>query len=257
MKARNKLRFMTFAAKQVISAFLAPLACRFEELNERGSEDFVSRAVVLTCQRMVPGIWEEICQRLSPIVKKRRAGSSDQDERGHGHRSPLSDGRWIAAHSISHDGAVVGDRMRHRLYLRPHWHVSHLGKHFGRHEQRIGHVVLDCFTPATCRDQLVEMRDIIPRHRGTTVVDNEWRLVDRQFLDLAWKQARCFQGKDRAGGMTKNEGGSTGLVDESLEIFDLALDRIRSRISTVAPATAVVGEDGKVRRKVSCKSRLG
>jgi len=40
---------MTFAAKQAISAFLAPFARRFEELNERGSEDFVSRAVVLTC----------------------------------------------------------------------------------------------------------------------------------------------------------------------------------------------------------------
>src|SRR6266567_2236050 len=208
----------------------------FEKLDERRSED--------------------VYQRLSPVVKKRMTGSSDHDERGHGNRSPLPECRWITAHGISHDGAVVGDRMRHRLYLRPHWRVSHLGNHFGRHEHRIGHEVLDCFTPATCRDQLVEMRYVILRHRRAAVVDNEWGLIDRQFLDLAVEQARCFQGQNRAGGMTENERGSTGLVDESFDIFDLALDRIGGRISTVAPATAVVGEDGKVRRKVSRKCCL-
>ena len=88
--------------------------------------------------------------------------------------------------------------MCHRLYLRPHGRVSHLGNHFGRDEHRIGHEVLDCFFPATCCDQLIEMRDVILRHRGATVVDNEWWLVDRQFLDPASEQARCFQRKNCA-----------------------------------------------------------
>src|SRR5260370_40851032 len=94
---------------------------------------------------------------------------------------------------------------------------------------------------------------VILRQRGATVVDNEWWLVDRQFFDLALEQARCFQGKNRAGGMTENERGSTGLVDESFDIFDLALDRVGGRISTVASATAVVGEEGAMRRQISRK----
>ena len=135
--------------------------------------------MVLTWKEAVPGIGEDVYQRLSPVVKKRRTRSSDYDERGHGDRSPLPECRGIAAHSISHDGAVVGDGMCHRLYLRPHGRVSHLGNHFGRDEHRIGHEVLDCFFPATCCDQLIEMRDVILRHRGATVVDNEWWLVYR------------------------------------------------------------------------------
>ena len=80
----------------------------FEEPHQGGSEDFVSRAVVLTWKAAVLGIGEDVYERLSPVVKKRRTRSSDHDERGHGDRSPLPECRGIAAHSISHDGAVVG-----------------------------------------------------------------------------------------------------------------------------------------------------
>src|SRR6266700_3196291 len=229
----------------------------FEKLDERRSEDFVSRTVVLTCQSTVLGMGEDVYQRLSPVVKKRMTGSSDHDERGHSDRSPLPECRWIASHGISHDGAVIRDRMRHSLYLRPHGRVSHLGNHFGRHEHRIGHEVLDCLAPATCRDQLVEMRYVILRYRGATVVDNEWWLVYRQFLDLAGEQARCFQGKNRAGGMTENERGSARLVDERFDIFDLPLNGIGCCVTTVASATPIVGEDGEMRRKVSRKCCLG
>ena len=38
---------------------------------------------------------------------------------------------------------------------------SHLGNHFGRNEYRIGHEVLDCFAPATFRNELIEMWDVI------------------------------------------------------------------------------------------------
>jgi hypothetical protein len=156
-----------------IGLYSETVVSAFEELDERGSEDFVSRAVVLTWKAAVLGIGEDVYQRLGPVVKKRMTRSSDHDERGHSDRSPLPDCRWIAAHGISHDGAIVGDRMRHSLYLRPHWRVSHLGNHFGRNEHRIGHEVLNCFAPATCRDQLVEMRHVILRHRRATVYSTQ------------------------------------------------------------------------------------
>src|SRR5881227_3573389 len=101
------------------------------------------------------------------------------------------------------------------------------------------------------------MRDVILRQRWATVVDNEWWLVDRQFLDLASEQTCCFQGKNRAGGMPENERGPARLVDESFDIFDLALDRIGWCVGTCASATPIVGKDGEVRRKVSRKSCLG
>src|SRR6266567_1417652 len=130
--ARVAPTFIFASSKQacgilLISRNINCLILAFEKLDERRSEDFVSRTVVLTCQSTVLGMGEDVYQRLSPVVKKRMTGSSDHDERGHGNRSPLPECRWITAHGISHDGAVVGDRMRHRLYLRPHWRVSHLG----------------------------------------------------------------------------------------------------------------------------------
>src|SRR5437016_6251604 len=86
-----------------------------EELFQHRGEHFVSRAVILTWKGAVLSIGEGVYKRLSPVMKKPMARSSDHDERGYGDRSPLPDARWIATHGISHDGAVVGDRMRHSL----------------------------------------------------------------------------------------------------------------------------------------------
>ena len=62
----------------------------FEELDEHRSEDFISRAVILTRQDTQLCIMEDVYECLSPVVKKRRTCSSDHDEGRYYYRSPLA-----------------------------------------------------------------------------------------------------------------------------------------------------------------------
>src|ERR1700694_52134 len=49
--------------------------------------------------------------------------------------------------------------------------------------------------------------------------------------------------------MTEHEGRSTGFLDERVDIFNFARDRIRCCVSAVASTPAVIGEHGEVRRE--------
>jgi hypothetical protein len=54
-----------------------------EELHQHGNQDFVCWAVVLTLKAAMLCIGEDICERLRPVVHKRRALSPVHHERRH------------------------------------------------------------------------------------------------------------------------------------------------------------------------------
>src|SRR5258708_15811389 len=87
------------------------------------------------------------------------------------------------------------------------------------------------------------------RYRGTTIVNDERRLVQCQVCDPRGEQAGCLQGQDSAGGMTKDEGRSASLGDQRVEVFDLTLDCVGWRVPPLAAATPVGGDYGEVWRK--------
>jgi hypothetical protein len=225
-----------------------------EELFQRRGEHVVSRAVVLTFQGATLRIRENGGKLLRPVAQKHMTFLTTQEhravhhERGDRDGSPLTEWQRVASLGISHDGDVVSERVRHFLEPRPHGRLPHLDNHFGR-RAHLGHEVLDRFAPATRRDQFHEVLRVILRGRRPTVVNDKRGLVHRQLRDFGGKQARGLKGQDRAGGMAKDERRSPSLADQGIEIFDLALDRVRRCVPTLAPATPVIGEYREVRRK--------
>lgn len=133
--------------------------------------------------------------------------------------------------------------MRQGLERRSYWGASHLSDGFGRRAHHFGHEELYGVTSATSRYQLVDVADINLRRLRTAVVDDEWRLVQRELLDLVGELGCGLEGKDRARGLALDKRRSTCFINTSLEIFDLALDRIWRRVFTVASAPAIVRND--------------
>src|SRR6266446_266506 len=174
-------------------------------------------------------------------------------EGGNRDSSPLPERRRGTSLSIFYDGHVVSQRVRHRLEPRPHGGLPHLGDRFGR-SAHLCHEVFDCLTPATRRNQVREVSRATLRYRGTTIVNDERRLVQRQFCDPGGEQAGCLQGQDSAGGMTKDEGRSASFADQRVEVFDLTLDCVGWRVPALAATTPVVGVDGEVWRKARRKA---
>jgi hypothetical protein len=99
-----------------------------EELLQHGSEDLRGYSMVLTFQGVVLRIGEDVGEGLRRTVHIRRARPTVNDERWH-----RDGGDPLGRHGgVSHDGAVVGQRVRHSLERRPEWRVSHLGNDFDR-----------------------------------------------------------------------------------------------------------------------------
>src|SRR5579871_820561 len=115
------------------------------------------------------------------------------------------------------------------------------------HEYRIAEEGFDGFAPAILRYKFAEMWDIILGYWRAAVVKNEGRLVQCQLCDFVGEQTRGLQGQHRAGGMPEYKRCATRLVDQRLDVFDLALDSIRRGVAAVAPASPIMDKHGEMR----------
>ena len=82
--------------KRTPSAFSAGAVSAFEERYQRGNEDVVGDAVVLTGKAAVLRIGEDVHERLRSMVHKRRARPTVHYERGDRDRGPSLDRQRVA-----------------------------------------------------------------------------------------------------------------------------------------------------------------
>src|SRR5213596_2239388 len=94
--------------KRTRSAFSTGPVSAFEDRYQRGNEDVVGDAVVLTGKAAMLRIGEDVHERLRPMMHKRRTRSTIHHERRYRDRGLLPDRQRVASHGVSHNGAVVG-----------------------------------------------------------------------------------------------------------------------------------------------------
>jgi hypothetical protein len=82
--------------KRTRSAFSAGPVSAFEERYQRGNEDVVSYAVVLTGKAAMLRIGEDAHERLRPMMHECRARSTIHHERRYRDRGPLPDRQRVA-----------------------------------------------------------------------------------------------------------------------------------------------------------------
>src|SRR4029453_1822074 len=93
------------------------------------------------------------------------------------------------------------------------------------------------------RDPLVERRDVVGR--GLPLLDAERRLVERQLADLDAPRRRLERERGSRGDAVP-ECRAAGLADESVEVLDIARDRVRERLAALVASATVVADDREV-----------
>jgi hypothetical protein len=101
-------------------------------------------------------------------------------------------------------------------------------------------------SPTAAGEQLVEVLHEVVRQRGARVVDDEWRFVEHELGD-ARARGGGFEREHGARRVAEHVRGAARLLDERLEVIDLAFDRVGRRVAAVAAPAAVVRRDGEVR----------
>src|SRR5206468_2479205 len=87
------------------------------------------------------------------------------------------------------------------------------------------------------------------RRRSRIAFGDEGWLPQRELRNPRGELASRLKGEGRTGGRAIQERRSTSFVDEGIDILDLALDRVRRRVPTVAATPTVVIEHGEVWRE--------
>lgn len=112
---------MTKSTKLMFLGFLVMLGARASAKKERfqsGDEHLISRAVILTFQGAALHIREDGGKLVCPMTHKRMPFLTPEEhcaihhERGDRNGSPLPERQRVAAHSVSHDRAIVSERVR-------------------------------------------------------------------------------------------------------------------------------------------------
>jgi hypothetical protein len=108
---------------------------------------------------------------------------------------------------------------------------------------------LDRVATATLRQQCLEVQCVLPRDPLLLLaVGVVGRLVQHELVD-GYAIGRRVEGEARAGGMAIHRRRPTSLDYESANVFDLALDRVRPGVATVA---TVVIQHGEMLRQLLC-----
>src|SRR6266498_615096 len=202
----------------------------FEELAQYrcellGCHD--DRAVAETVHGPMLGIGEDVRERRCCMAQARRALATVHDQRGDRDGRPPLGGQRLPCLSVSHDGDVVGDRVRHRLELRPRpWHEPHHPHEHGRHAEPLGHAVRDRLGSTIGGEEVVEATGEIRRRSPIVLLYHERRLEQRQPLDYH-PVGRGLEGEGGTGGAAKEECRPAGFLYQGRDVFDFPLHRVR------------------------------
>jgi hypothetical protein len=93
-------------------------------------------------------------------------------------------------------------------------------------------------------DELVEPLAVVAGHRRAAVVDDEWRLVERELGERHAALGR-LQREDGAGGDPVGARRAARFGDEGCEVLDLALDGVATAVAALPAPAAVVRERGE------------
>src|SRR5690606_24283160 len=118
------------------------------------------------------------------------------------------------------------------------------------------HKQADCPASTISSNQSLEMCWVILWQRSTTVINNEGRLIQCQLLDRGNVLCRLKR-QGCPGGNPVYKHRSSYRVDKRLKVFNLPLDGIGGRVSTLTPAPTIIGVDSEIGRKLDCQGAAG